>query len=450
MRLLKLLYLLLFAFTFGSTKEEAPKAVSLKKKKGSDITWKRQKQAFLVEQKKKNQEQRPKKKENPPKDKKGKSKWDEELPPFVEYDPKDTIEQYERKRAERYFFYTELRRKLGDSQANMPPFWSRLPLGAHPPPPAGVYERALLVYAGPTSAECDARHALYHRNFQFFLHQGLPCSYPTYWGTSQNNRPVHFDVAIVLTNETYAIYEQQLQAAAAACPSVRVVLRRDRCYDLEATRTVLKTLDVARYDYYLKVNCGLVGPLLLGDWVARGLYWPMLFIEPLRDGRTKLVGLTGACEFYPHVQSFLFALDRRGLRTVRDAGVIFDCKDILEKKDGVRALVYMYEVGMSKAIVDAGYEIATINATSDFPRFRHSPATYVGPPPVECTNFWASAHALPADADRRPEGIPFWKVTSYMPAPPGLDSFLEKVEAYHRERRPEQHHVLTRVCGYDL
>mmetsp|Transcript_7185 Transcript_7185/g.12700 ORF Transcript_7185/g.12700 Transcript_7185/m.12700 type:complete len:119 (-) Transcript_7185:17-373(-) len=53
MRLLRLLYLLLFACTFGSTKEEAPKAVSLKKKKGSDITWKRQKQAFLVEQKKK-------------------------------------------------------------------------------------------------------------------------------------------------------------------------------------------------------------------------------------------------------------------------------------------------------------------------------------------------------------------------------------------------------------
>jgi hypothetical protein len=43
--------------------------------------------------------------------------------------------------------------------------------------------------------------------------------------------------------------------------SIEIIVREDRCYDMELIRMVTKQRDLQReYDYLLFVNCGLAGP----------------------------------------------------------------------------------------------------------------------------------------------------------------------------------------------
>mmetsp|Transcript_27891 Transcript_27891/g.48218 ORF Transcript_27891/g.48218 Transcript_27891/m.48218 type:complete len:273 (+) Transcript_27891:3-821(+) len=264
---------------------------------------------------------------------------------------------------------------------------------------------------------------------------------------------VDFDFALVLTRSSYAVYEQQLKEVTAVCQSVRVVLREDRCYDLEAGRVVLATLNITSYDYYVHVNCGLVGPLSASGRtsVAEEPFWPMRFLQPLQEkGRTHLVGLTFNCAIHPHVQSFLYATDREGLATILKAGCVFDCGTTLAHRGGRMSLVRRYEVGMSRAVVAAGGELATANTTNGWQNYRFSSETITQERPPGCSDFWFRKD-YPKNSLEAPEGLAFWKVTSNMPDFPGLEKQLIAAEAQHKEMTsllPPGHHVPTEICDY--
>jgi hypothetical protein len=71
-------------------------------------------------------------------------------------------------------------------------------------------------------------------------------------------------------------------------------------------------------------------------------------------------GLAINLSFHPHVQSFLYALDREGLEIIKDH--VYDCgiynKDMSET--GRWNLIKRYEIGMGRAILQAGYRLSAL------------------------------------------------------------------------------------------
>ncbi|KAL7525456.1 hypothetical protein ACHAWF_001365 [Thalassiosira exigua] len=174
-------------------------------------------------------------------------------------------------------------------------------------------------------------------------------------------------------------------------PFIHVFVREDRCYDMESIRTVLTEIDVsAHYDNLLFLNCGLVGPRFgpgtpthvplspFGDRYAKlhgqpqqrhekvpYSHWSQLYTSRLTDS-VKLVGHSINTHFHtfsPHVQSFLYAVRSETIPVlVKKCGAIYDCgmkRGRLSEYSKERfEIVERYEVGMSKCILECGYEIA--------------------------------------------------------------------------------------------
>jgi hypothetical protein len=157
---------------------------------------------------------------------------------------------------------------------------------------------------------------MYHDNFRFFLEQGLPCSHHSSTYSSEKGKVAVVTVAIVLTNETFMAYKTLLAAANAKCGGVEMIIRKNRCYDLESVRVALTPRRIAAHRTFVYVNCGLIGPLLpylSPEGLAQN--WPLIFVNAL-NVRVKMTGLTVNCqtkltkrmgERLPHVQSFLWA-----------------------------------------------------------------------------------------------------------------------------------------------
>ncbi|CAJ1951448.1 unnamed protein product [Cylindrotheca closterium] len=225
-------------------------------------------------------------------------------------------------------------------------------------------ERTIVVYTGPTSLDrSTGKNELYLRNFDYFLaHKGVDCS-------SQHHRHHHHhDTIITLSEETYHHYttqNQQFQHLMNECgpKALRVVQRQDTCYDLGSIHLVLNdadNFDLTPYDYFVYLNCGVVGPL----WWSSDLPWTTFFTSLLND-RVKMSGLSANCRhrdgFSAHLQSMAFALDPRGLEIVRNSGAIYDCmkgNDAMTMTDKMD-LIGRYELGMSRAIFEQGYSISS-------------------------------------------------------------------------------------------
>lgn len=230
--------------------------------------------------------------------------------------------------------------------------------------------RTLLVYSGPTSDHCsrNTKSGLYHRNTIFFLQHGLPCSF------DQLTSAV--DVVIVLTNVTATMYN--LRRLPDSCGSVSVVIREDKCYDMESHRLALQRVNISEYEFFVFLNCGLVGPILPAHTLVSRKYWASYFTDYI-NAKVKLVGISIFCGAHwfktrrPHVQSFFWATDRIGLDVILRTGSIYDCRPDGRSLD-TNLLVQKYELGISNSILDAGYELAAINSLQVGLRFNATSA----------------------------------------------------------------------------
>ena len=146
-------------------------------------------------------------------------------------------------------------------------------------------------------------------------------------------------------------HEYQLQNACQNGNNVTVLERQDRCYD----------------DYFVYLNCGVVGPKYPKSIIANSNShsWTQIYTSLLSE-TIKMSGLTINVKFaedtrlpspMTHVQSMLFAVDRVGLRIIQDSDAIYDCgKSNAEIKHmDRRRIIYRYEMGLGKAILQAGY-----------------------------------------------------------------------------------------------
>lgn len=73
-----------------------------------------------------------------------------------------------------------------------------------------------------------------------------------------------------------------------------------------------------------------------------------------------MAGLSINLSFHPHVQSFVYALDREGIDIIRDS--VYACgianKDMTEKERW--KLIQRYEIGMGRAMFQAGFSISSL------------------------------------------------------------------------------------------
>jgi hypothetical protein len=244
--------------------------------------------------------------------------------------------------------------------------WSRRIESALKVPPG----KTLVIYSGPTApASTNEKHRMYHQHLRFFMEHGLENVGPEVQ-------------TIVVTTQTAQVDPVLL----AKRNGVTWLTREDRCYDLESYRIGLEHIAGNRdkFKYFVFLNCGLAGPFLPSYTAKFGLHWSKYF-HSLLNHQVKLAGLSINCggkgnKKWPHVQSMLWATDFAGLSIIneymrRGANIslgfverkmptvecISDNRQSTNKMDR-DVFIALYEMGLSKAIVDAGYKIDAVNA----------------------------------------------------------------------------------------
>jgi len=253
-------------------------------------------------------------------------------------------------------------------------------------------KRTLVVYSGPTSLDRTiGKNDIYLTNFEYFIEHGIECH-----GLGGTNAPeqayedLNLQYVIVLTQEVADKYTAEnglITKKQAECRAaqqewqqmnkkvvgndnslVTVLVREDRCYDMESLLLVSRTYDIPHlYDHMVYINCGLAGPRFGSGspehWEQMSS-WTELYTSLLSD-KVQMVGHTINTHFNtvysPHVQSFLFAVNTPMIDIWLKTGSIYECGLANEdfQDDLVKmALVWRYEVGISRVLLERGYSIA--------------------------------------------------------------------------------------------
>ena len=282
---------------------------------------------------------------------------------------------------------TNGRRRLSDWQSSI---MEERPNATFKSTPRPSKKRTLVVYSGPTSLDpTNGKNGVYLKNFDYFIEHGIEChglggvDSDSFHQSFHNN---NIQYVIVLTQavadeytsidglitkkqaECQLAQQQQGMSSSSIEPLIQVLTREDKCYDMESLLTVLRTYDVPHlYDHMVYMNCGLAGPKFgsgsPSQWQTLSS-WTELYTSLLSD-KIQMVGHTINTHFNtvysPHIQSFLFAVNTSMIDIWLQTGAIYECGISNEdfKDDILRmALVWRYEVGISRVLLERGYSIA--------------------------------------------------------------------------------------------
>ena len=265
------------------------------------------------------------------------------------------------------------------------------------------HRSVLVVYSGPLKvpSEKDPSSLLAWRNLEYFIEHGITCME---------------DVYVVVGFEAYPFVQSRLTAIQRVCREqgaarVRLLERDGHCYDMESVRTVLDDIQktaseaavneaangaaqalkksrttvsspnaIDEYEYFVVFSDAVTGPHPPEEpssWPQQPKSWTHLLTDPMENAnnKIKMVGLTLTCQggggsdnsdrtdphhhSLPRIDSFLYALDREGLKMVLAAGCIYDCsKD--EGGTDPATVMTRYETGLSRTILKAGYRISAL------------------------------------------------------------------------------------------
>ena len=210
-------------------------------------------------------------------------------------------------------------------------------------------KRTVVVYSSPTSVDPDeGKNWLYLKNFEYFLNNGVDCKR-------------HTTVIVMTENMVPTKYGERIRAMNEQCQndpySIEILVRENKCYDMESFAVFNRDFDTSKYDYFVYINCGMAGP----KWDREGPYWTEVLTSKLSE-TVKMVGPSINMSFKPHVQSMTFAVDRRGLEVIVKSGAVFFCGIENGKLDANDRwyIINRYEMGMSQAILEAGYTIGSL------------------------------------------------------------------------------------------
>ena len=223
-----------------------------------------------------------------------------------------------------------------------------------------------VVYTGPTSVNTEeGKNWLYLKNFDYFLDHGIEC--------------IAHDTIIVVTRSVAKYYEARIRGIQERCnalrerqetqatgklfasPALRVLEREDWCYDMESLRVVFEKVDLSSYDSLVYLNCDVVGPKLpeptTNTTVTHPHHLPWTYrYTSLLSTAVKMSGLSiTSFRVHPHVENMLFAVDRVGLEILQNFSATYGCAEF--NTSSKRNDILGYEIGMSRAILGAGYSI---------------------------------------------------------------------------------------------
>ena len=163
---------------------------------------------------------------------------------------------------------------------------------------------------------------------------------------------------------------------------VTVIQRPNLGFDFGGwSEAILQDDRYKRYDKFLFINSSVAGPFIPAYYY---LPWPEIFFSGLND-IIKLYGSTinnygdGLIFGYPHVQSFVFALDQIGLEICLKHGIFsaFNHSSIVD-------VIKNCEVNMSTVILREGYNIgSTMNRYQNYDfreREHYNPNFLLGDP----------------------------------------------------------------------
>lgn len=141
----------------------------------------------------------------------------------------------------------------------------------------------------------------------------------------------------------------------------KYLLHENECFDWGAFGWAIRNgfVRVTKYTHFVFVNSSVRGPFV-PTYMHES--WTQLLLSALSND-VKLVGPTISCEaasskgllkrINPHVQSYTVGTDRIGL------GVLLQ-SDVFECRPDIQETIFHSELGVSKAILDAGYNIAAL------------------------------------------------------------------------------------------
>jgi hypothetical protein len=139
-------------------------------------------------------------------------------------------------------------------------------------------------------------------------------------------------------------------------PNVHVIKRRNMGYDFGGHKASVEHAGHRKYDYYLFMNSGVIGPILPFHH-PQTTHWSQVFIDKITS-TVKLVGTTIVClpeddegGYGPKIEGFFFATDKTGLDLIMADGTIF--ADHKFKHDAIISGEY----ALTKCIMKAGYTI---------------------------------------------------------------------------------------------
>ncbi|PNH09423.1 hypothetical protein TSOC_003960, partial [Tetrabaena socialis] len=137
-------------------------------------------------------------------------------------------------------------------------------------------------------------------------------------------------------------------------PNARYVVHPNECYDLGTYGWILNCLRAAskQFKFFVFVNSSVRGPFVPS--YATYAHWSLMMTQYLR-GHVKLVGSTINCEIMPHVQSYAFATDGRGLQMLRRGGAL-DCHH------DRTAAIQNGELHLSRVMYNNSYTIGSLMA----------------------------------------------------------------------------------------
>jgi hypothetical protein len=140
--------------------------------------------------------------------------------------------------------------------------------------------------------------------------------------------------------------------------NARYIQHENKCYDIGTMGWFLSQniTDTTKYKYFFIMNSSIRGPFFTPFIEHFGIQWYEIFIGRITN-EIKLVGVTINCYLGPHVQSYLWATDRVGLAilTSNTSGPLKCHSDYVDA-------VYNGELAASRAILDANYQIASLQS----------------------------------------------------------------------------------------
>lgn len=143
--------------------------------------------------------------------------------------------------------------------------------------------------------------------------------------------------------------------------NAKLVNHSNTCFDIGTVGWVLEhhVPNVRAYSYFIFLNSSVRGPFLPA-YLPHTVHWTTAFTSKLSTD-VKLVGSTINCggaysvdDPQPHVQTYAVATDQRGLQVIKEHGTVLACHKEMKET------VVQSEMGMSRAIIEAGFNLDSL------------------------------------------------------------------------------------------